>query len=165
MTVDYAQAFRDGCIDSPVAIADRTDVEVVLGEMCDAVTKEAAKVYQLPEGRGPAMALVIVTYAEEKARSGPANPLQEGQARVYMMHGEWEKERDDPLRNGVELLSVQRTAVGYPVNVTAFDGSVWPARSRSQLEAALGNILRSPNAAARIRKSARDFQLRPTFNQ
>lgn len=163
--IDFAQAFRDGCREAPLAVADRTDVEDAVRAMCVEASKEAARVYQLPDARGAALAFVMFTHSEERALFAPTCNIPEGQARVYLMHGEWERVKDIPAKHGVELLSFRRGPSGYPARVTSFNGVDQLCANRGQLDAALANILRDPSTGARIRKVARDFINRPTFDQ
>lgn len=164
MTVDFAQAFRDGCRDAPIAVAQRTDVEETVRAMCVDATKAAANIYQLPDSRGPALVFAMLTHAEEKELFAPTCTIPEGQARVYLMHGEWERVNDVPAKHGVELLSFRRGTSGYPAQVTSFNGVSHNCANKIQLEAALGNILRDSITGAKIRKAARDFINRPTFD-
>ena len=164
MTVDFAQAFRDGCREAPIAVANRTDVEDAVRSMCVEATKESARIYQLPDGRGPALAFAMFTHDEEREMFAPTCSIPEGQARVYLMHGEWETVNDVPAKHGIELLTFRRGPLGYPAQVTSFNGASQLCTNRVQLEAALANILRDPMTGARIRKVARDFINRPTFN-
>lgn len=165
MTVDFAQAFRDGCRDAPIAVADRTDVEDAVRAMCAEATKAAASVYQLPDARGAALAFVMFAHSEERSLFAPTCNIPEGQARVYLMHGEWERVKDIPAKHGIELLSFRRGPSGYPARVTSFNGTDQLCANKQQLEAALANILRDPRTGALIRKAARDFINRPTFDQ
>jgi len=165
MTVDFAQAFRDGCREAPIAVADRTDVELTVRAMCAEATKAAATVYQLPDARGAALSFAVFTHAEERELFAPTCSIPEGQARVYLMHGEWERVKDIPAKHGVELLSFRRGPSGYPAQVTSFNGVAILCANKQQLEAALANILRDPRTGALIRKVARDFINRPTYDQ
>lgn len=165
MTVDFAQAFRDGCREAPIAIAQRTEVEEIVRSMCTEATKEAARVYQLPDARGAALAIVMFTHDEERELFAPTCTIPEGQARVYLMHGEWQRVKDTPAKHGVELLSFRRGPSGYPARVTSFSGVDQLCANKQQLEAALANILRDPRTGALIRRVARDFINRPTFDQ
>lgn len=165
MTADFAQAFREGCREAPLAIAARTDVEDAVRAMCIDATREAARIYQLPDSRGGALAFVMFTYEDERERFAPTCSIPEGQARVYLMHGEWERMNDIPANHGVELFSVRRGPSGYPARVMTFAGHDQLCVDRGQLDAALANILRDPSTGSRIRKVARDFINRPTFDQ
>ncbi len=165
MGVDYAEAFRASCKDSPRAAVERTEIEAVVSEMCEAVTKEAAKVFELPDGRGPALRLVCLTHQEEAAKYAPQCAIPADHGRVYIMHGESDRVKDVPAVHGVELLTYRRGPLGYPARVVSFDGKEALCPARTQLEAALASIVRSPASGARIRNAARDFIARQQHDQ
>lgn len=152
MTVDFAQAFRDGCRDEQTEFAARTEVEEVIERFCHDLEKATGAL---------AIGRVDVEMVLSQARecsvpvSTPGAPYRDGGGWTrLLMHRAGGKVT---LSNGVDLLAYKRADGGCPVTLRFPIGSTVECETAEALESALASMLRDTHINARIRKTARDF--------
>jgi hypothetical protein len=152
VSVDFAQAFRDGCRSEPTEFISHTEVEDVIERFCSEL-----------EGATGVLAMgrigveMILGQARECsvpiASKGPPHRDGGGWVRV-LMHRSGGK--ISPT-SGVDLVAYKRADDGFPVTIRFPIGSTVECKTAEALEAALAAMLRDVHLNARIRKTVRDF--------
>lgn len=156
MTVDFIQAYRDGCRDAPATFQAVTEVEQTIARFCadlERATVNPSQVMMVGRVAMGGFGGHMHEEVEPLASSNPPHRDGGGWTRLVMCRVGG---RASPS-NGVELVAYRRADSGYPVEIRWIDGQMQTCINGSALEAALGNMLRDPHCNARIRKAVADF--------
>lgn len=161
MSIDFSQAYLDGCREAPQTTIAHTDVEETIAMFCKEL--EGVTSTKLGEQNVQVMSIGrigvegIGTRYQRETVEPIDRPLEGGDLLAWQRLVMCRVGGRASPSNGVDLLSFKRSELGFPVTVQWADGRRFEHFDKQSLAANLASMLRDPHCNARIRKAVSDF--------